>query len=85
MNKSEEWAGVQTWFGNAWKPPAEGSSQNPAGNDRLAESVKFALQDVVLQDLMPIYTSAAISDNYQIGIDDQKSYNLATESPLAEK
>jgi len=35
--------------------------------------------------MIPIYAAAAISDDHEDGIDDPKSYNAATESPLAEK
>ena len=69
-------------LGVAWKPPAEGSHQNLAG--KLAESAQLALEDEEFEDMIPIHTTAAISDNYEHGID-PKSYKAANESPLAER
>ena len=43
------------------------------------------LEDEEFEDRIPIYAAAAISDDHEDGIDDQKSYKAATESPLADK
>jgi len=85
--KSRELAGLETSLGDAWKPPAEGSRQNRSGKDTLAESTLLALEDEEFEDMIPIYTPAAISNNHdhEDGIDDPKSYKAANESPLAEK
>jgi hypothetical protein len=50
----------------------------------LAESAQLALEDEELEDMIPIYAAAAISDDHEDGID-PKSYPAATMSPLAEK
>jgi len=83
--KSRALAGLETSLGDAWKPPAEGSSRNRAS--KLAESAKLALEDEEFEDMIPIYAAAAISNNHdhEDGIDDPKSYKAATKSPLAEK
>jgi len=85
--KSRELAGFVTSLGDGWKPPAEGSRRNRAGKDTLAESAQLALEDEEFEDMILIYVAAAISDNHdhEDGIDNQKSYKAATESPLAEK
>ena len=53
----------------------------------MAESAQLALEDEELEDMLPIYAAAAISNNHdhEDGIDDPKSYIAATESPLANK
>jgi hypothetical protein len=80
-------AGFETSLGDAWKPPAEGSRRNHAAKDTLAESAQLALEDEEFEDRIPIYNTAAISNNHdhEDGIDVRKSYKAATESPLAEK
>jgi len=85
QKKPRELAGLETSLGEAWKPPAEGSRRNRAG--KLAESAQLALEDEEFKEMIPIYAAAAISNNHdhEDGIDDQKSYNAATEFPLAEK
>jgi hypothetical protein len=50
----------------------------------LAESAQLTRKDEEFEDMIPIDAAAAISDNYQTGIN-PKSYEAATESPLAEK
>ena len=82
--KSQELAGLETSLADAWKPPAEGSRRNCTGKDTLAESAQLALEDEEFEDMIPIYTAAAISDDHEDAID-PKSYKAATESPLAEK
>jgi len=74
--------GFETSLGDAWKPPAEGSRRNCAG--KLAEYAQLALEDEEFEDMIPIYAAAAISDDYEDGIDDPKSYKAATESPITE-
>jgi hypothetical protein len=78
-------AGLETSLLDAWKKPAEGSHRNSPGNDMLAVSAQLALGDEEFEDMIPIYTAAAISDNHEDGIDDPMSYNAATGSLLAEK
>jgi hypothetical protein len=80
-------AGLKTSLGDGWKLPAEGSRQNSAGKDTLAEPVQLALEDEEFEDIIPIYAAAVISDNHdhKDGIDDPKSYKAANESLLAEK
>jgi hypothetical protein len=51
----------------------------------LAETAQLALEDETIEDMIPIYAAAAISDDHEDGIDDPKSYKAATESLLAEK
>ena len=81
--KSRQFAGLETSLGDAWKPPAEGSHRNRSGKDTLAESAQLALEDEEFEDMIPIYATAAISNDHEDGIDDIKSYKAATESPLA--
>jgi hypothetical protein len=81
--KSRELAGRQSSLGDAWKPPAEGSHRNRAG--MWAESAQLACEDEEFEDMIPIYPAVAISDDHEDGIDDPKSYEAATESPLTEK
>jgi hypothetical protein len=50
----------------------------------LAESAQLALEDEEFEDMISIYTAAAISDDHEDAID-PKSYKAATESPLANK
>jgi hypothetical protein len=45
----------------------------------------LALKDEEFEDMIPIYTAAAISDDHEDGMDDSKSYNAVTKSPLADK
>jgi len=80
--KSRVLAGLETSLGDAWKPPAEGSRRNRTG--KLAESAQLALEDEELEDMIPIYAAAAISDDHEDAIN-PKSYKAATESPLADK
>jgi len=80
---SRELAGLKSSLGDGWKPPAEGSHPNRAG--KLEESAQLALEDEEFEDMIPIYAAAAISDDYEDGIDDPISHKAATESPLAEK
>ena len=82
--QSREFADLGTSLGDAWKPPAECSSQNRAGKDTLAESAQLALEDEEFEDMIPIHTAALISDDHKDVID-PKSYKAATESPLTEK
>jgi hypothetical protein len=49
----------------------------------LAECAQLPLKDEEFEDMIPIYASAAISDDHD-GIDEPKSYKATTESPLAE-
>jgi hypothetical protein len=53
----------------------------------LKESAQLALENKALEDMIPIYTAAAISNNHyhEDGIDHPKSYEVATESPLSEE
>jgi len=83
--KSWELAGLETSQRDALKPPADGSHWNRAGKDTLAESAQLALEVEELEDMIPIYAAAAISDDNEDGIDDPKSFKAATESPLAEQ
>jgi len=85
--KSRECAGHETSLGDAWKPLAEGTRRNSAGKHKLADSAQLALEDEELEDMIPIYTDAAISNNHDLedGIDDPKSYRAATESLPAKK
>ena len=85
--KSRELAGLETSLGDAWKPPADGCCRNRAGMDTFPESAQLALEDEEFEDMSPIYTAAAISNDHdhENGFDDPKSYNAATESPLAAK
>jgi len=83
--KSRELAGLETSLGDAWKPPAEGSRRNRAGQDTLSKPAQLALEDEEFEDMIPIYAAAAISDDDEDGIDDPNHYTAATESPLAEK
>jgi len=83
---SRELAGLESSLGDAWNPPAECSHRNRAGKDTLAESAQLPLEDEEFEDMIPIYSAAAISNNHDHddGID-QKSYKAAAESPLADK
>jgi len=85
--KSRELAGLETSHGVAWKPPAESSRRNLAGKDTLSESAQLAVGDEELDDMIPIYAAAAISNNHhqEDRLDDPKCYEAATESPLADK
>jgi hypothetical protein len=83
--KSRELAGLEMSLGDAWKPPAEGSRRTRAGKDTFAVSAQLALEEEEFEDMIPIYTAAAISDDHEDGIDDRKSYIAATKSPLADK
>jgi hypothetical protein len=53
----------------------------------LAESAQLALKDAEVEDMIPIYAAAAISNNHdhEDGIDNPKSQNTATESLLVDK
>jgi len=82
--KSLEQAGLDTSLGDAWKPLAEGSHQDCTGKNVLAESAQLALEDEDFEDIIPIYTAAAISNDHEDGIDDLKSYKATTESTLAD-
>jgi hypothetical protein len=82
--KLRELAGLERALGDGWKPQAEGSYRNCTGNDTLAESAQLALEDQELEDMIPIYAAAAISDDHEDGINNPKSYKAATESPLTE-
>jgi len=82
---SRELAGLETSLGEAWKPPAERSRRNSSTRDTLAESAQLPLVDEEFEDMIPINTAAAISDDHEDGINDRKSYKAATESLLAEK
>jgi len=77
-------AGLETSIGDPWKPPAEGSRPHSAGKDMLAECAQLSLEDEEFEHMIPIYTAAAISDDRKDGIN-PKSYQAATESPLANK
>jgi len=68
---------------DAWKPPAKGNCPNRAG--KLAKSAQLALEDEEIDEMVPIFTAAVISDDHEDGIDNPKSYKAATESPLADK
>ena len=81
--KSRELAGFEMSLGDACNPPAEGSRRNRTG--MLAESAQLALEDEEFEDMIPICAAAAISDNHKDEIYDPKSYQAATEAPLAEK
>jgi hypothetical protein len=81
--KSRGLAGLETSFGDVWKPPAEGSRRNSAGKDTVAESAQLALEDEEFEVMIPIYAAAAISDDHEDDIEDSKSYETAPESPLA--
>jgi hypothetical protein len=83
--QSRELAGLETSPGDAWKLPAKGSRRNRAGKDMLAEFAQSALENEEFEDMIPIYTAAAISDDHEDIIHDPKSYKAATESPHAEK
>jgi hypothetical protein len=78
-------AGLESSFGEAWKPPAEGTCCNCAG--KLAESAQLALEDEEFEEMITIYAAAAITNNHnhEDGFDNPKSYKAATESPLAKK
>jgi len=80
--KSRELAGLESSFGDAWKPPAEGSHRNRAG--KLAESAQLALEEEEFEDMIPIYATAAISDDHEDAIH-PKSAKAATNYPLVEK
>ena len=80
-----ELAALETSLGDAWKPPAKGSCQNRAGKDTSADCAQLALEDVEIDDMIPIYAAAAISDDHEEGIDYPTSYKAAAESPLAKK
>jgi len=82
--KSAKLAGNETSLGEGSKLPANGSSQNCTGKDRLAESAQCALEDEKFKEMFPIYPAGVISNNHKDGID-PKSANTATESPLADK
>jgi hypothetical protein len=45
----------------------------------------LALEDEEFENMIPIYTAAAISDNHQDGIHHLTYYNAATEAPLANR
>jgi hypothetical protein len=70
--KPLELAGLETSLGDAWKPPAEGSSRNHSGKDTFTESAQLDLEDEEFEDMIPLCAAAAIFDN-QDGIDDPKS------------
>jgi hypothetical protein len=80
---SLELAAIESALGDAWRPPAEGSPGNFAG--KVALYAQLALEDDDFEIMIHIYTAAVISDDHNDGIDNPKSYKLATESPLAEK
>jgi len=50
-----------------------------------AESAQLALEDEELENMIPIYAAAAITDNHENGIDDWKFDRVATEFPLADE
>ena len=50
--KSRQFAGHETSLGDAWKPQAEGSRRNRAG--QLTESAQLALKDEEFEDMIPI-------------------------------
>jgi hypothetical protein len=76
-------SGPESSLEDAWKPPAERSDRNRTG--KLPATVQLALIDEQFEDMIPIYTAAAISDDHEDGMDDSKSYNAVTKSPLADK
>jgi hypothetical protein len=51
----------------------------------LAKSAQLALEDEEFEDIIPIYATAASSNDHEDGIDDPMSYKAATESLLADK
>jgi hypothetical protein len=53
----------------------------------LKESAQLALEDEALEQMIPIYAAAAISNNHdhEDGINDPKSNEVATESLLSEE
>jgi hypothetical protein len=53
----------------------------------LDKPVQLGLEDEKFEDMIPIYTAAAISNNYHHDdcMDNPKSDKAATESPLTEK
>jgi hypothetical protein len=85
--KTRELAGLGTSHGDAWKPPAASSRRNCAGKDMLAESAQWALVDEEIQQMISMYSVAAISNDHdhEDAIEDPMSYQSATEYPLLEK
>jgi hypothetical protein len=71
--KSRELADLETSLGDPWKLPAKGSPSNRSGKDTLAESAQLALEDEEFEDMILIYDAAAISNDYEDGINDPKS------------
>jgi hypothetical protein len=62
IKMSQDFAGLESSLGDAWKPPAEGSHRNCGG--KLAESAQLALEDEEFKDMIRIYAAAAISDDH---------------------
>jgi len=85
MKNSGELIALEASPGDAWMLPAEGRHWNRAGMDMLGESVQLAIKDDESYNMIPIYTAAAISHDYEDGIDDPMNYKAATESPLGEQ
>jgi hypothetical protein len=69
---------LKTALGEKWTLPAQGSHRNCAA--KLAVSAQFALEEEEFEDMNPMYTAAAISDDHEDGIDNSKSHKPATES-----
>jgi hypothetical protein len=53
--------------------------------EKLAESAQVPLEYEEFEDMIPIYATAAISNDHEDAIDDQKSYKAATESLLTQE
>jgi hypothetical protein len=51
----------------------------------VAQSAQLPLEDERFQDRIPIYATAAISDDHENGIDQSKDYKARTKSPLTNK
>jgi len=60
--KLRELAGLDSSLEDAWNLPAKGSLRNCAG--KLAKCAQLALEHEELEDMIPIYSAAAISDDY---------------------
>jgi len=75
---SPDLPGLETSLGDAWKLQAEGGHENNVG--KLVESPQLALEDKQFNNMIPINTAAAISDNHKDEIDSPSSYKAAMES-----
>jgi hypothetical protein len=69
QKKSRELDGLETSLGGECTPPAEGGRRNRGGKNTSPVSAQLTLDDEELEDMIPIYAAAAISNYHEDAID----------------